>query len=50
MNAISKVAPALAGLTIPGQPGAQVTLYARDGFQGRSFSTDREVRNLDRPG
>ncbi len=50
MNAISKFALAIAGLALAAQASAQVTLYERDGFQGRAFVTDREVWNLDRYG
>jgi len=39
-----------AGILVAGQAAAQVTLYENDGFQGRSFTTDRQVRNFDRTG
>lgn len=37
-------------LLLATQAAAQVTFYEREGFRGRSFSTDRPVRNLDRQG
>ncbi|MEO5764751.1 MAG: beta/gamma crystallin-related protein [Casimicrobiaceae bacterium] len=36
----------VAGVAIAAQAAAQVTVYAREDFQGRSFTTDRNVRNL----
>lgn len=50
MNAVSRVTLALAGLLLAAHASAQVTLYERDGFQGRSFTTQREVWNLERLG
>jgi len=32
------------------QATAQITFYEREGFDGRSFNTDRPVRNLERQG
>lgn len=37
-------------LLLATQAAAQVTFYEREGLQGRSFTTDRPVRNLDRQG
>jgi len=40
---------------LPGMPrdddnDAQITFYERDGFQGRSFSTEEQIRNFERSG
>jgi uncharacterized protein YcfJ len=35
---------------VAAQVGAQVTFYEREGFEGRSFSTERQVRNFQRSG
>jgi len=50
MNRISKIALAVAGVALACQASAQVTLYEHDGFQGRSFTTERSVNNLERFG
>ena len=50
MQAILRIALAAVTAVAATQAQAQVTLYERDGFQGRSFSTEREVRNLERFG
>ncbi|HYC36961.1 MAG TPA: beta/gamma crystallin-related protein [Usitatibacter sp.] len=39
---------ALAALALPA--AAEITLFSRDGFDGKSFSTQRPVRNLEREG
>ena len=44
------LALALAGLTVAEPSFAQITFYEHDGFQGRSFSTDRQVRDFVRRG
>ncbi len=41
---------ALVTATLATQAGAQVTFYERDGFDGRSFTTSRQVRNFERYG
>ncbi len=50
MNAMLKTALTLAGLTIATQAAAQVTFYERQGFEGRSFTTQRQVGNFERFG
>src|SRR5450759_2551443 len=50
MNAILRTALAVAGVAFAAQAAAQVTFYEREGFQGRSFTTDRQVGNLERFG
>ena len=40
----------IAGLVLATSAPAQVTLYSRDDFAGRSFTTDRNVHNLERAG
>ena len=40
----------VAGLVAAGQAAADITLYERDGFHGRAFTTDRTVWNFDRAG
>ena len=50
MNAILKGALAVAGLAIATQAAAQVTFYEREGFEGRSFTTERQIDNFDRFG
>ena len=40
----------LAALAIAGPASAQVTLYENDNFQGRSFTTERSLDDLDRTG
>lgn len=41
---------AIAAAAAAAQAGAQVTLYEHDGFQGRAFTTDHRIGNLDRVG
>lgn len=54
MNAASRttlaVGLALAGLAVAGPSSADVTFYEHEGFQGRSFSTDRRVPDFVRRG
>jgi uncharacterized protein YcfJ len=50
MKAILRTALAAAGLAIATQAAASVTFYEREGFAGRSFTTDREVGNFERVG
>jgi uncharacterized protein YcfJ len=50
MNIVLKSALAAAGLAIATQAAAQVTFYEGEGFQGRSFNTQRQVRNFERFG
>jgi uncharacterized protein YcfJ len=41
---------ATTALALAAQASAQVTFYEQDGFQGRTFSTQRRVGNLERAG
>ncbi|MFN0186739.1 MAG: beta/gamma crystallin-related protein [Aquabacterium sp.] len=50
MHKLSTLALALASLGLYGTAAAQVTFYEYDGYQGRSFTTERNVRNLERFG
>src|SRR5450759_676857 len=50
MNAIFRTAVAVAAVAIAAQASAQVTFYEHDGFQGRSFTTSRQVGDLSRYG
>ena len=50
MNAILRNALAVAGVAFTTQAAAQVTFYEREGFQGRSFTTERQIGNLERFG
>jgi uncharacterized protein YcfJ len=50
MNSFLKSALALTALTVAAQAVAQVTFYEHEGFEGRSFTTDRPVEDLQRRG
>ncbi len=50
MNQFSKIALAVASVALSCQVAADVTLYEHDGYQGRSFVTERTVNNLERFG
>ncbi len=50
MHHILKVALALGGLAMAGHSAAQVTLFEKDGYRGRSFTTSESVNNLNRSG
>lgn len=50
MNAILRNALAVAGLAIASQAAAQVTFYEHEGFQGRSFTAEKQIGNLERFG
>jgi uncharacterized protein YcfJ len=50
MKAIIRTALALAGVAIATQAAAQITFYEREGFEGRSFSTSRQIGNFERQG
>jgi uncharacterized protein YcfJ len=45
-----KTALGVAGIVLATQAAAQVTLYAREGFRGRTFNADGTVWNLDQTG
>jgi len=50
MNTVLKTAMAIAGLAIAMQASAQITFYEQEGFQGRSFTTQRPINNMERFG
>ena len=50
MKALSKITLAAAGLVMAGQTAAQITFYEREGFDGRSFTTQGQVRNFESAG
>jgi len=50
MNSALKIAMGAAGLALATQAAAQVTFYEGEGFQGRSFTTQKQVGNLERFG
>ena len=50
MRPVLKSTLAFAGVAFAAQVGAQVTFYEREDFEGRSFSTERQVRNFGRAG
>ena len=50
MKTISRITLAIAALALAGHAAAQVTLYEHDGYQGRSFTTERPINNLERFG
>jgi uncharacterized protein YcfJ len=50
MNRLLKSALVMAAVAVTTQAAAQVTFYERENFQGRSFTTDKQVGNFDRFG
>lgn len=50
MPFLSKPAFAIAGCLIATQALAEITFYSRENLSGRSFTTERQVRNLERFG
>jgi uncharacterized protein YcfJ len=50
MNAMIKNALAVAAVAFSAQAAAEITFYEREDFQGRTFTTEHEVGNLDRSG
>ena len=50
MKTFLKSSLAIAALALATQACAEVTFYEDDGFQGRSFTTDQQVNNLERRG
>ena len=50
MNKLFKNALAVAAVAIAAHASAQVTFYQDDGFRGQSFTTDRDIRDLERFG
>ena len=45
-----KTAMGIVGLVVATQAAAQVTFYSREDFRGQSFTTDRNIGNLERQG
>lgn len=50
MNKVLRSLLIAAGILVAGQAAAQVTFYEDDGFNGRSFTTDRRIGNFERFG
>ena len=50
MNTVLKGALAAAGLAMSTQAAAQVVFYEHDGFEGRSFTTEKQVGDFARSG
>ncbi len=50
MTSLSKTALAIATLVMTTQAAAQVTFYEHEAFEGRSYTTQNQVRNLARDG
>jgi uncharacterized protein YcfJ len=50
MQSILKFSLAMTAFVIAGHTAAQVTLYEHDGYQGQSFTTDRQLNDLRRRG
>jgi uncharacterized protein YcfJ len=50
MNPFLRSALVMAAVAVTAQAAAQVTFYERENFQGRSFTTDKQVGNFDRVG
>ena len=50
MNTVLRTALAAAGLAIATQAVASVTFYEHEGFQGRSFSTQKQIGNFEKAG
>ncbi|HSH88683.1 MAG TPA: beta/gamma crystallin family protein [Ramlibacter sp.] len=50
MNMLTKTALAVCTLVLGTQAMAQIVLYEREGFRGRSVVVDKDMRNLDRRG
>lgn len=50
MNTLLRTALAVSAVAMASHAAAQVTFYEHDGFQGRSFNTEREIGNFARFG
>jgi uncharacterized protein YcfJ len=50
MTQLLRSTAALAALLVCGTAAAQVTLYEREGFRGRTFAVDRQVDDMSRAG
>lgn len=50
MNTLLKIALAASALVISSHAYSQVTFYGREGFEGRSFTTESQIVNLEQSG
>lgn len=50
MSKMYKAGLAALGVTLAAPAAAEIVFYGREGFQGRSFTVDRNVRDLERQG
>jgi len=50
MNSMLRTLLIAAGVAIAGQAAAEVTFFTQDGFQGRNFTANQTIPNLDRTG
>lgn len=50
MSNALKTAMGIVGLVVATQAAAQVTFYTREDFRGQSFTTDRNIGNMERQG
>jgi len=50
MNAILRYTLAVAAAAIAAQATAQIVFYEREGFEGRSFTTEKQIGNFERYG
>src|SRR5882672_1673567 len=50
MNAILRYTLAVATAAIAAQATAQIVFYEREGFEGRSFTTEKQIGNFERYG
>lgn len=50
MNSVLRTALAVAGLAFATQAAANITFYEREGFEGRSFTTAKQLGNFERAG
>ena len=50
MHALLKTALAVAGVALATQAAAEISFYERQGFEGRSFTTDKQIGNFERFG
>lgn len=50
MTAILRTALAVIGVLVATQAAAQITFYEREGYDGRSFSTDEQIYNFEHSG
>lgn len=50
MAAILRTVSIVIGMLVATQVAAQITFYEREGFDGRSYSTEQQVRSFDHSG